>query len=420
MAVKEIKVFNDVESALEAKGVNHITEQEAMELAASSEVEEESDDFTGGGVYMPEDAVFENDPDRKKINTIGEAEEVIIPEAEPVATTEDAAPTEDGKRSFKFGENTAEDEQPVTVVEDDVILGKLSDMLGEKFASLDEVKEKFVAAKQIPETSTTPQVELDEELQALLKFKQETGRNLNDYVLYQSLNTSEMDDLNAVRLSFKLEYPELNDEAREELLRDKYRLDEDEYTEREQRIGKAQLQADSAKAKKEIERLRSSYMAAKPKEAAVESQEVATEPVSIFDEGWMSEATKTIDEIDRLEFNVSKDLSLKIGIEPSSKTKLKEANKNIENYFDRYINKDGSWNHELFNAHQAVIGNIEMIVGESYKQGVSKGQQELLNRNTNANPEPPRGGGQFNDGKESIKQSLREIYQGQPKMTVRL
>lgn len=228
-----------------------------------------------------------------------------------------------------------------------------------------------------------------------------------------------MDDLNAVRLSFKLEYPDLNDEAREELLRDKYRLDEDEYTEREQRIGKAQLQADSAKAKKEIERLRSSYMAAKPKaaeEAAPKQEEAA---VSIFDEKWMNEASKTIDEIDRLEFNISKDLSLKIGLEPTSKAKLKEANKNIENYFDRYVNKDGSWNHELFNAHSAVIENIEMIVGESYKQGISKGQRELLDRNTNANPEPPRGGGQSSENND-VKRSLQEIYRGQPKMTVRL
>ena len=416
---KEIKVFNDAESLLEAQGVKHITEEEAIALGAGIE-EEDEDDFQSQ-VFMPEDAVFENEKEVNKINTIVDNETVVAEEEKTPEEPEEKVEEDDGnKRSFKFGKT--EDEvakQPESAVaDDDVILSKLSDMLGEKFNSFDDIKER-IAATTNKAAEIQPLVELDEELQALLKFKQETGRSLDDYVLYQSLNTSEMDDLNAVRLSFKLEYPDLNDEAREELLRDKYRLDEDEYTEREQRIGKAQLQADSAKAKKEIERLRSSYMVKpQPKaEATAPKQEEAA--VSIFDDKWMNEASKTIDEIDRLEFNISKDLSLKIGLEPTSKAKLKEANKNIENYFDRYVNKDGSWNHELFNAHSAVIENIEMIVGESYKQGISKGQRELLDRNTNANPEPPRGGGQSSENND-VKRSLQEIYRGQPKMTVRL
>lgn len=425
---KQGDVYSSYEDALKDSGVQFISEEEAL-ADESQELGKEDVEYGGERATLDELKANAEEEAKAKQETeqTQQEEKQETPVAEEAASEQDKEePTseekQDGGRSFKFGntkeESTTEDAAQAATVGDDDVLKAINEKFGKEFKSIEDLKQVLTPQEQ---DSVDPFSELPEDLKAAIKFTQETGRTVNDWVMYQSLNTSEMDDLNAVRLSYQLEYPDLTNEEREELITAKYHLDEDEYTEREVRIGKTNLKADGAKAKKEIERLRKEYLV-KPvqqsEEPKVESKE--TEDNSVFDESWMTQMKSSIDELENLEFEDGKGGTLKYGITNEIKNSLKAQNEKVEDFFDKYINKDGSWNHDLFNAHVAVVNNIENIVREAVSYGMSKGQKELLERTTNASTESPRTGQVKDNDLSRQMEEIAERISGRPQMRIRI
>ena len=74
---------------------------------------------------------------------------------------------------------------------------------------------------------------MDERLQVIADFVQETGRSPQDWFTYQSLNPSEMDDVTAVRVQMASEYPNLAPDELNMLIQSKYKTDPDLHTEEE-------------------------------------------------------------------------------------------------------------------------------------------------------------------------------------------
>ena len=319
-----------------------------------------------------EDIAFElsNNPNGEGIEvTNEEPSEEVVSEEEPQQEEE----IEKGS-SFKYG-NTVEQEseEEQIVYDDEVILNLLSEKLGRKIDNFDSLNE--------PQQET---IELDEELEVALRFKKETGRSLNDYMLYQSLNTSEMDDMNAVQLKYQMDYPELTPEDRELLINSTYKIDESLYDEDEIRLSKIKLKTDASRAKKEIESLRANYLVPEPNAKAQQEQPKE----SIFNDAWRSEMDKTVDKFTSLEFELGDgNEALTFAVDQKYLKSLKDSNQNVESYLDRYVKDDRSWNHELFNAHKLVIDKIQDIVKEAYKQGVSGGQRKLVETTSNASKE---------------------------------
>jgi hypothetical protein len=269
-------------------------------------------------------------------------------------------------RSFKFNkqQETEVGESSPAELNEQAVLSFLSERLGKQLNSIEDL---------------TAQQELnDPEIEALMRFKKDTGRGLNDYMTYQSLDTSKIDDLSAIRLKYQMENPDLTAEEREMLIADQYKIDEDEYTEREVTLGKARLKADAAKAKREIEGLRGDYIVRQKPTATAEEQD------DVFDQSWMQEMEKSVSNLEALEFEVDKDSSFTFAVSDQYRNNLKNQNKNIESYFEQYRTKDGKWNHDLFNAHRSVVENIDAIARELYQQGKSDGQKLLLTETANA------------------------------------
>jgi hypothetical protein len=330
-------------------------------------------------IPIPEDAEFETIE-----NATAESVQTEI------ATQEDAQeePSEEGGEqpsgSFKFGqEEIVEPETAEAAVEqpqitEDVVLSFLSDKLRTEFSSFDDV----VALTQQPTVE-------DSEIAALLKFKQDTGLGLKEYTAYQSLDTSDMDDLTAIRTKFMFEYPELSAEEREVLISDQYRVDEDEYSESEVKIGRARLKADAIKAKRDIEKTREAYLAM-PKKSQQESKQA--EEKSGFDKEWFAEMEKSVSKMDSLEFELNQNESFVFKVKPETQKAIKDKNLAIDSYFETYVNKDGSWNHNKFNAHRAVLENLNDIVKTAYQQGMASGQKKVVEAASNVRAAAPSNG----------------------------
>jgi hypothetical protein len=285
----------------------------------------------------------------------GEPVEQVV-EQEQVASQPEYVPQEDRQIQPEPYQQQRYSQQDV----EGAVLGFLSERLGRQFSSLDELA----------------QPQYDQTLAPIAKFVQETGRRPEDWFRYQSLNTSEMDDMTAVRIHTASEHPNLSGEELNLLVNRKYRVSS-EASEEDKRMAQLQLKMDAAKARETIESFRSGYMSPKQVEAPVVDEQ------PLVDERWVSEMAYNVDAMSGIEFDLGGEKSFTFGLDDQYKQELKYKNANLENFFDPYVNDAGDWDYDLLSSHRAVIDNIDKIVSSAYRQGMSDGQRGVVNTAAN-------------------------------------
>lgn len=270
------------------------------------------------------------------------------------------------------------------------VLQYMSERLGRDFNSFEDF-------------SAPQQNALDERIEAIARFVEETGRGPEDWFAYQSLNPSEMDDLTAIRVSMASEYPSLSADELNVLVQSKYKVDPDLYGEDEVRLSQIQLKVDAQNAKQKIEELRSQYTVPESSAPAVES---------IVDDAWIANMSKEVDLMTGLEFDLGGDKSFTFGLDDSYKSQLKNKNARLDEYFDTYIHEDGNWDYDKLSSHRAVIDNIDAIVASAYKQGLGDGQKTLVDRASNVQSQSPTEAGGVNQSNPLVDQ-LKQIMGSQ-------
>ena len=254
------------------------------------------------------------------------------------------------------------------------IANYVSEKLGVSIDSLEQLT-------QLLEAQNSPSI--DERVKAIADFVEETGRDPYDWFRYQSINPSEMDDISAVKLQLAVDYPNLSNEDVDLLVKSKYKVDEDLYSDEEIRLSKIQLKIDADKAKRDIDKLRENYRMPVKQEA---SQEEVQSPI---DENWIRTMSQEVDSLEALSFQLG-DQEFNFGINDQYKSSLKDKNARLDEFFDQYVDDSGSWNFELLNSHRALVDNIDEIVNSIYKQGLSDGQRKLVETAANVDVSNPR------------------------------
>ena len=92
--------------------------------------------------------------------------------------------------------NQATQPEPIQYSDNEIegaVFSYLSERLGKDVASFDDIV-------------ATPQP-LDERVDAIARFVQETGRSPQEWFTYQSLNTTEMDDMTMLKVDTAIQYP---------------------------------------------------------------------------------------------------------------------------------------------------------------------------------------------------------------------
>jgi hypothetical protein len=242
--------------------------------------------------------------------------------------------------------------------------------------------------------------DIDERLLPILQFVNDTGRSPEDWFRYQMLNPTEMDDLSAVRMQISTEYPELSTQEINDLIESKYKIGEDFFDEKEQKLAQLQLKIDANKARREIDGLRSGYLARTETGNAGEY-----EVESIVDDNWLQEMSSEVDALEGIDFEISAGKTFTFGLNDSYKNNLKSKNAQLDSFFDQYVEQNGQWNHELFSMHRTVVDNIDEIVKAVYSQGLSDGQRKIVQNVANIDSSQPNvgPGGQRNSLLEQIE-----------------
>jgi hypothetical protein len=290
---------------------------------------------------------------------------------------EEVAPQQESTEPAETIENTettqTPDEEEVDI--EGSVLSYLSERLGREITNFDDL---------------TPQQQeraLDERVEAIARFVEETGRDPQDWFRYQQLDASEMDDLTAVKLQMISDYQDLSSEELDILLGSKYKLDPDLHTEDEVKLSQLQLKMDAKAAREKITNLRDSYKTPMRTEAEVDSSS------SPIDDKWISSMTTELNALEGVEFDLGDGNSFTFGLTNEYKSQLAEKNTRLDEFFDPYVREDGSWDYDKLNIHRSVIDNMEAIAKSIYKQGMADGQRNIVDRAANVSTNSPNQGG---------------------------
>ena len=99
------------------------------------------------------------------------------------------------------------------------------------------------------------QPQVNESVDAINRFVQETGRSPQDWFRYQTLNPEAMDDLTAVKVAAAAGYKNLSPQEIDMLVKDNYKIDAEKHGEETARLAALRLKIDAEQAREEIQRL---------------------------------------------------------------------------------------------------------------------------------------------------------------------
>lgn len=274
---------------------------------------------------------------------------------------------------------------------DTEVLNFLSERLGREIGSFDDL------------TQQQETYELDDRISAIAQFVQDTGRDPGDWFIYQQLNPSEMDDLTAIQVEMASEYPNLSQDEINTLLSSKYKLDPDIYSDEEIKVSQLQLKIDAQEARNFIEDLRDNY-------AAPQYENQASE--SIIDEEWIGGMRQELDALEGIEFDLGNGKTFTFGLDENYKNVLADKNTRLDEFFEPYVRRDGSWDYDLLNMHRAMIDNADRLMKSVYRQGLSDGQRGVVEKASNMTPSTPQQGNQNQNGPDPLTQQLKEALMG--------
>lgn len=301
--------------------------------------------------------------------------------AEPTPEQPEAAPQENSEPQQQLEQEPAQSSftnEPEPEMSEQEFEAAIASYVSEKLGvSIDSIEH----LTQLLEAQKSPSI--DERIKAIADFVEETGRDPLDWFRYQSINPSEMDELSAVKLQMAVDYPNLSNEDIDLLVRSKYKVDEDLYSNEEIRLSSIQLKIDAEKAKRDIEKLRDNYRM--PVKQEVSNNEVQ----SPIDENWIRTMSQEVDALESLSFQLG-DQEFNFGLNDQYKSSLKDKNARLDEFFDQYVDNSGGWDFELLNSHRALVDNIDEIVSSIYKQGLSDGQRKLVETAANVDVSSPR------------------------------
>lgn len=289
----------------------------------------------------------------------------------------------------------------------EMAISMVSEMLGYEDLTLEQLSE--IINKEPEE----PQLQIDERLQPILDFVEKTGRSPEDWFRYQQLNPSEMDDLSAVRLSIQNDYPDLTAQEVDRLMNRKYKLDPERFDEDEIADSALQLKIDATKARQDISSLRDAFTM--PVETATTQGEIE----SPFDESWYSNMQEQTSALEAVEFELPNGKQFNYGLRDEYRQQLVDKNSRLEEFFDQYVQDNGTWDIDKLNMHQTVVDNIDEIVKSVYQQGLSDGQRKVVSNASNVQAQSPSSTPQQGGQDAQMERLLRELGGGGNVMNIK-
>ena len=275
---------------------------------------------------------------------------------------------------------------------------------------VEEIKE--VAEKAIENMEATGKP-LPENIEKLIKFMDETGGDLNDYVQLNR-DISKMDDSDVLDEYYKQTKSHLTSEERAFLLEDTYGIDEELDDEKQIRKKKIALKEQVAEARAHLDGQKSKYY-----EEIKAGSKLTEEQQKAIDFFNRSEEQKKQTEVHKrtflnktdsffgqdfkgFEYNVG-DKRYRFNVKDVDKVKTTQSD--INNFVSKFTNKDNTTIEDAEGYHKSLFTamNADKIAQHFYEQGKADAIKDRVSRDKNINLEPRKTHGEYEAGGIKVK-----------------
>lgn len=211
----------------------------------------------------------------------------------------------------------------------------------------------------------------NEQIAQLNKFTQETGRGLEDYLFINSLDTENMDSKSAVIQNLALDNPELNADELQVLFEDTYKLDEDEYSEKEIKASKVKLKVDGKNAINRLNTLKSEWQ--KP---TIKSPQQNESP-ALLPENFADAYASEIDSVGSFEIDLNdKGEKFEFTIPDEYGSSVEKFN--TQDPFARYRDANGQIDAYAMAEREALWDNFQNIAKAIYQHATSQAMEKAV------------------------------------------
>ena len=275
---------------------------------------------------------------------------------------------------------------------------------------VEEIKE--VAEKAIENMEATGKP-LPENIEKLMKFMDETGGDLNDYVQLNR-DISKMDDSDVLDEYYKQTKSHLTSEERSFLLEDTYGIDEDLDDEKQIRKKKIALKEQVAAARAHLDGQKSKYY-----EEIKAGSKLTEEQQKAIDFFNRSEEKKKQTEVHKRTFLNKTDsffgqdfkgFEYKVGdkryrFNVKDVDKVKTTQSDINNFVSKFTNEDNTNIEDTEGYHKSLFTamNADKIAQHFYEQGKADAIKDRVSRDKNINLEPRKTHGEYEAGGIKVK-----------------
>ena len=267
--------------------------------------------------------------------------------------------------------------------------------------------------EDIQEETKEPTAELPklpENVDKLLKFMDETGGTVEDYVKLNK-DYSKLDDDTLLHEYYKQTKPHLSQDEINFLIEDKFLVDEDIDEQRDIRRKKLAYKEEVAFAKKDLESLKNKYYAdIKQRPGVTQEQQKATDFFNRYNK--QQETIKQSQEVFQKNtndlFNTEfKGFDYSVGdkkfrYKVQNPSNVAQSQSDINNFVNKFLDKKGNIS-DTKGYHKALYAamNADQLAGHFYEQGKADGVKNLVKQSKNPTTDKPRqvaGGEMFVDG----------------------
>ena len=273
----------------------------------------------------------------------------------------------------------------------------------EKVIPIQEVtEEEKVEEKKEPVMETAPEpakpeINLPENVEKLVKFMEETGGTVEDYVRLNA-DYSNVDDNTLIREYYKKTKPHLDMEEVNFLLEDNFSFDEDMDEERDIKKKKLAFKEEIAKARKFLEDTKSKYYdEIKLRPGVTQDQQKATDFFNRYNEEQkmvqnqherFQNNTKNYfnQEFKGFDFNIG-EKKFRYGV--SDTDGVANTQSDLTNFVGKFLNEKGEVK-DYAGYHKAIYAaeNADTIANHFYEQGKADAVKDMMAKSKNVSNEP--------------------------------
>ena len=259
---------------------------------------------------------------------------------------------------------------------------------------VEETKEPVIETAPEP---AKPEINLPENVEKLVKFMEETGGTVEDYVRLNA-DYSNVDDNTLIREYYKQTKPHLDIEEVNFLLEDNFSFDEDMDEERDIKKKKLAFKEEIAKARKFLEDTKSKYYdEIKLRPGVTQDQQKATDFFNRYNEEQkmvqdqhkrFQSNTKNFfnQEFKGFDFNIG-EKKFRYGV--SDTDSVANTQSDLTNFVGKFLNEKGEVK-DYAGYHKAIYAadNADTIANHFYEQGKADAVKDMMAKSKNVSNEP--------------------------------